>query len=204
MQRDFLPRGFQADLDRFYHRVIRTALSELPHHDDVKTGEFSSMDEFLDNAEKQTSNLVVYEARRCFALTLAAIFERQLRLWAQSNLLQADEKVKVRNKLFADLLSQTAADHALDIKTASVGDTIKELHLLANTVRHGDGKSADKLQEDAPGLWPCPTQTHAVQSPNLSEGIFVSDADFTRYMRALTRFWGLADREFGAVIDVPY
>jgi len=204
MTRDFLPRGFQADLDRFYRRVILPALSEFHPHDDVRAGEFSSIDEFLDNAEKQTSNLVVYESRRCFALTLAAIFERQLRLWAQTHLLQADEKAKARNKPFADLLSQTAADNALDIKTASVGDTIKELHLLANTVRHGDGKSADKLQKDAPGLWPCLTQTPAVRSPNLSEGIFVSDADFTRYMRALTRFWGLADHEFGAVIDAPY
>lgn len=204
MPKDLLPREFQADLDRFYRLVILPALSEFRPHDDVRTGEFSSIDEFLDNSEKHTSNLVVYETRRCLALTLAAIFERQLRLWAQSHLLQADEKAKVQKMLFGDLLSKTAADHALDIKTASVCDTIKELHLLGNTVRHGDGKSADKLRQDAPGLWPCSMQTPTVQFSNLSEGIFVSDADFTRYMRALTRFWGLADHEFDAVIDAPY
>jgi hypothetical protein len=37
----------------------------------------------------------------------------------------------------------------------------------------------------------------------LSEGIQISDGDFVRYIRALTTFWGLADHEFGAVIDAP-
>jgi hypothetical protein len=77
---DLLPRSFQGDVGRFYSRVIQITLAELPIHTDVRGGEFTSMDEFLDNAAKQTSNLLAYETRRAFALTLAAVFERQLRL----------------------------------------------------------------------------------------------------------------------------
>ncbi len=190
MPRDFLLRGFQADLDRFYRRVIFPTLSELSPHEAVKEGEFSSLDEYLDNAEKQTFNLVVYEARRCFTLTLAAIFERQLRMWVQAHVPEVD-KAKVSKLSFQTLLKQTAADCVIDLKSAAVGDTIDELYLLANAVRHGDGRSADGLRNLAPQLFQ-------------SERILLADNDFARYMRALTRFWGLADHEPGAVIDVPY
>ena len=38
----------------------------------------------------------------------------------------------------------------------------------------------------------------------MTKNIQISDDDFLRYIRALTRFWGLADRECGGVIDIPY
>ena len=83
MPRDFLPRSFQADCYRFYTRVVRNTLGELPIDTDVKGGVFTSQIEFLKNCEKATSNLLAYEARRSFALTLSALFERQMRMWAR-------------------------------------------------------------------------------------------------------------------------
>src|ERR1700730_16833955 len=105
MPRDHLPRKFQGDLDRFFRRVIYPALSEFSPHENVKLGECSSMDEFLDNAEKHTSNFVSYEARRSFALTLAASFERQLRIWARVHFPEA-EMARVGNLDFESLLSK--------------------------------------------------------------------------------------------------
>lgn len=207
MSRDFLPRVFQADLHRLYTRVILPALGSLPLYDDVKTGGVAaSMDQLLDNAEKSTSNLLAFEARRCFALTLAGVFERQLRIWMRSHLHEA-EKAGVATRQFQPLLEEAGVRHGLDVETKKVGQAIEELYLLANAVRHGDGPSVGKLRGNAPHLWQYPTVGHAAQSEEqaiLSEGIQVADADFVRYMRAVTRFWGLADREFGAVVDGPY
>jgi hypothetical protein len=206
MPQDLLPRRFQADLDRFYKQVILATLSELRSHENVKVGEFNSMDEFFDNAEKHTFNLVAYEARRCFALTLAAIFERQLRIWARKHFSET-EKAGVSGMKFNNLLRKTAGIHALNLESAEVRKTIIELHLLGNAVRHGDGDSLDKLWKQTPHLWPHSTEAAAMKSKEqslLSEEIRISDNNFVCYIRALTRFWGLADHAAGAVIDPPY
>ncbi|MCA0035327.1 hypothetical protein [Mesorhizobium sp. B263B2A] len=207
MPQDLLPRIFQADLDRFYSRVVRPALGNLPIHGGVRTsGPCVSMTEFLDHAEMHTSNLLAFEARRCFALTLDGLFERQLRIWVRVHVPES-QRARVAAVLFDPLIQETAERHSLDLKTGEVGSTIGELHVVANVVRHGDGRAVKKLRQLAPHLWKYADNTIATKSEEqsiLSEGIQLSDADFARYMRAVTRFWGLADREPGAVVDVPY
>ncbi|MGA2792519.1 MAG: hypothetical protein ABSE69_03145 [Roseiarcus sp.] len=204
MPQDFLPREFQGDCDRFYRRVIRATLDELPLHADVRRGKFASLDEFLDNCEKQTSNLLTHEARRSFALTLSALFERQLRIWARVHF---PEKAEARTLAFDPLLTKTAVLHGLDLATASAGDTLRELHSLANAVRHGEGPAVDGLWERTPRFWSHLTNAAAEACKEqgiLSEFIQITDNDFVRYIRAVTRFWGLADREPNAIVDGPY
>ena len=206
MPQDLLPRAFQADCDRFYTRVIRSTLDGLPLHSDVRGGEFTSQDEFLDNCEKHTSNLIAYEARRSFALTLSALFERQLRVWARVHFPE-DEKAGVGSMEFEKLLTKTADRHAIDLAAASAGDAIRELYLLANAVRHGDGRSCNVLWERTRRFWRHMSDAAAEdckQRSILSEFVQITDEDFVRYIRAVTRFWGLADREFGAIVDGPY
>lgn len=78
MRREDLPRKFQADLGRFYERVILPVLHELQPDADVPTGVFTSEEAFFAACEKLTFNMVASEARRSFSLTLAGLFERQL------------------------------------------------------------------------------------------------------------------------------
>ena len=207
MPQDFLPRIFQADLDRFYTHVVLPALSSLPVSDGVKIGGLAdSLSEFLDCAQTHTSNLLAFEARRCFALTIAGLFERQLRIWARVHV-PNDQRAGVAKKEFIKLFHNAGVRHGLDLKTKEVGSAIEELHLLANAVRHGDGDALDKLRARAPHLWRYADSTAATKSEEqsiLSEAIHLSHGDFARYMRAVTRFWGLADREGAAVVDVPY
>jgi hypothetical protein len=193
-----LPRRFQADLDRFYQKVICPTLSELPLHEDVKTGEFTSMDEFLDDAEKQTSNLLAYDARRCFALALAAIFERQLQLRLMQHSCKSEMEA-ITKMPFKKLLLTVARKN--NVALTCIETIIDELHRLANVVRHGDGDSLKALRLCAPHLWPPHSIESTIQS--LSEVILISDDNFVAYIRALTRFWGLADHESGAVVDPP-
>jgi hypothetical protein len=198
MSRDFLPRSFQADCYRFYTRVIRNTLGELPVHSDVQYGVFTSQTEFLENCEKATSNLVAYEARRSFALTLSALFERQLRMWARVHF-PTDQTDDLKKMPFSQVLETVVELQDLGEATSSLHATIYELHLLANAVRHGDGPSAEKLWALSPRFW---RQVTVQPAPSeRSELIQITDDDFVGYIRTIVRFWGLADREPFAVVD---
>ncbi|PBB69278.1 hypothetical protein CK228_08740 [Mesorhizobium sp. WSM4312] len=207
MPQDLLPRIFQADLHRFYTRVVLPALDNLPLHTGVKiSGPAASTAEFLDHAQMHTSNMLAFEARRSFALTLDGLFERQLRIWARIHVPE-NRRAGIATVEINKLVRGTGLRHGLDLETGQVRATIEELHLLGNAVRHGDGGSLTKLRDRAPHLWRYADNTVAAKSEEhaiLSEGIQLSDRDFARYVRAVTRFWGLADGEPGAVVDVPY
>src|SRR3546814_72627 len=83
--RDMLPRTFQANVDRFYQRVILKTLGDLPTHETLVVGEASDMDEFLDRCAAQIDNYTVNEAAKAFVLTLDGLFERQLARWARAH-----------------------------------------------------------------------------------------------------------------------
>ena len=188
MPTDWSARYFQNDLDRFYGRVVAPSLKELGLDETLTMpAEFTSMDEGLEYYAKHTTNLVSYEARRCFVLTLVSIFERQLQRWVYDHYPDA-----ANNKLTDfDALVKATSEH---YRLASINEytciwgTIEELRLLANAVRHGDGPSLKQLRKRAPRLWQA-TPTDILPT----DAIKILDRDFIRYIDALTRFWGLAD-----------
>ena len=102
------------------------------------------------------------------------------------------------------MLRAAAAKHGIDLSRYDIGRNIRELYSLANAVRHGDGTAVEELQRTAPHLWPGLTP-EAIERCNAmaiwSEAIQLSDEDLARYATAIARFWGLADREQGAMID---
>jgi len=98
--------------------VIRPTLAELSLYPNIKHGEFTSQDEFLDNCQKQTSNLLAYEARRSFALTLSALFERQLRVWARV-LFPKEERIRDGSMKFEKLLTKAGNHREIDLAAAS-------------------------------------------------------------------------------------
>ena len=76
---DLLPRQFQCDCERLFERVIAPTLAALQPEQLSTVTEYSSVSEFLAASTTSTSNMLAYEARRSFALTLGGLFERQLR-----------------------------------------------------------------------------------------------------------------------------
>ncbi len=205
MSRDLLPRGFQADIDRFYRRVVVPALVELKSDHDGKARSFNSWKAFLDSAQKLTTRMLAFEARRCFALSLNGLFERQLRVWARADAERSKWPLLAKME-FEKLLYDTAAKRGIDLLNRELGQMLVELHLLANVVRHGDGTSVSKLRLVAPHFWE-ELKDDADDFEDmflLSENIQPSDDVIKGYVRALVRFWGLADREFGSVVDAPY
>ncbi|HEX7945628.1 MAG TPA: hypothetical protein VF495_13235, partial [Phenylobacterium sp.] len=76
---DQLPGIFQANIDRLFQRLIRPGLAALPIHAELQSGVTDSMAVFLDRAAAQVDNYTANEAAKAFTLTLAGLFERQLR-----------------------------------------------------------------------------------------------------------------------------
>ena len=204
--KDQLPRIFQANLARLFERVIQPAMEALPVHSSLEGGEATTMDQFLDRAAAQVDNYTANEAAKAFTLTLAAIFERQLSIWARAvHLDDATDMPKSRG--FQDFLALCAERAGIDVGQGELGADLTEMFMVANVVRHGEGSSCEKLKTIAPALWDDAANDYhdlLVGPPVPSEHLRIRTGDLVRYIRATTRFWGLADPLPMAVIDPPY
>lgn len=88
-----------------------------------------------------------------------------------------------------------------------MGADLTEMFLVANVVRHGEGSSCEELKTIAPALWNDDAADYhdlLAGPPIASEHLRIRTGDLVRYIRATTRFWGLADPLTMAVINPPY
>ena len=196
---DQLPRIFQANIDRFYQRVVMTALSQLSTHTELAVGEAADMDEFLDRCAAMVDNYTANEAAKAFALTLDGMFERQISRMSQMKGLETGS--------WDRSLKSCAGAAGVDLAAIAVENDLSELHLVANVVRHGEGRSCDTLKAVAPQLWHSPAPDYYDLAPGptpTSEELRVRPDDLRRYARAIQRFWGHLDRLHGAVLEPPY
>jgi hypothetical protein len=165
---DHLPRVFQANIDRLYTRVVRAALNVLPTHADALIGEPSPEAELLEQLAMQVDNHTAEEARRAFALGLAASFEQQLRLWGRMVLPQAEVGLVAKceiDRLVNRVVEVRGLQAAPDVRAA-----IAEMDLVANVVRHGDGRACDALRKVAPHLWVPDVETFEQAMPAFPPG----------------------------------
>lgn len=197
-----LPRIFQANIARLYQRVVQPCLERLPVHDPLVTGEALDLDTFLDRAAAQVDNYTANEANKVFALMLAAIFERQLRVWA-AHVLNGATGIDTAHMPIESLLAAVNQAWGIDLASDRAGPIIAEAFLVANVVRHGDGRSLQVLQSRAGYLWQ--QQDDYVDllpgpSPQ-SEMLRIRSSDLERFVRSMVRYWGLADRQPLAVTE---
>ena len=74
---------------------------------------------------------------------------------------------------------------------------VEELRIVANVVKHGEGRSASELRKIRPELFVDPTLRRLgvnfgagdVERPMAGEGLYVSEADFDAYAQALGDLW---------------
>lgn len=204
--RDQLPRIFQANLARFYERVVKPGLDALPIHSGLPIGAPANLADALDLASARVDNYTANEAAKAFALTLAAVFERQLSIWARA-IEAEDSAARPASTKFHGFLEFCAEYAAVNLEEYGLADDLSQMFLVANVVRHGEGGSCDKLRNVAPALWDdgLSDYTDLLAGPtNISERLRVRADDLRRYIRATVRFWGLADPLPMAVADPPY
>jgi hypothetical protein len=191
-----LPRIFQANIVRLYDRVVRPGMALLTVHSELVFGVASVTNACLERAAAQVDNYTANEAAKAYALTVAAVFERQLRTWARSIVASSAVPPLGENARYEALLDLCATYAGLDLQRLGVAADLTELLLVGNVVRHGEGRSCNKLRRLAPTLWnyePSEYVDIVTDSPPVSELMRIREADLARYARAAGRFWGHAD-----------
>jgi hypothetical protein len=185
---DIVALTAQADLHRLYVKVIQPALAEFAPNNANIVEEPRNIDEFWDNARMITHDSLCYELRRTFALVLGALFERQLRFWLSEKL--SSKKKNVEKAKWPELVGFINCVDS-SITTNPLMEDLEDLWLVANTVRHGNGSSAEKLLHKKPGFW-----SHVSTSPHRNRDLIsnmrIDDAQIQGYAIAVMKLWHLA------------
>lgn len=183
---DIVALTAQADIHRFYVRVIRPTLKKFAPAGDVIGLGTKDLDVFLEAARQNTHNALCHEMRRTFALVVGALFERQLRLWLSGKM--PGKAAEIEKEKWSDLVER--AKVAVGATMITEMADIEILWSVANAVRHGNGRATTGLLRDAPQLW---DQARRVSKlgwkSNLAGNMRISDADLEKYVIATLRFW---------------
>jgi hypothetical protein len=178
-------------------------MEALPVCGRLEFGETDDLDLFLDRAAVQVDNHTTNEAAKAFTLVLAALFERQLSVYARANV-----AVLLPKRAGYEALLTLCAGHAgINLDGDPMGVDLVQLLVVANVVRHGDGGACERLRVMSPELWDDPDLDYVDLAPGptpLSEQLRIRRPELLRYIYATARFWGLADMREMAVSDPPY
>lgn len=91
---------------------------------------------------------------------------------------------------------------SLDVTKLPSWSCIRELRLVANAVKHGEGRSAKRLRKLRPELFVYPSfrkrgigpRPSRIRTPLFGQDFYVTREDFARYHEASVSFWDeLAD-----------
>lgn len=132
------------------------------------------------------------------AAALSHLLEQQLLIFHRRQVLFSWEEDD--HALFGENVRQKLLKEAgLDITQLASWQKIKDLRLLANAVKHGDGRSASELRVARADLMTHPLfrnstgsigkPTRVVWSPLAGDSIFVTAADFSALCKAAKEFW---------------
>ena len=133
-----------------------------------------------------------------FTAALYHAFEQQIMFFHRKNVLckeEEDESGKLRLSEFQSRLKECG----IDITEFYSWPKIDELRLAANTAKHAEGGSSDRLREIRPDMFrnPCLSGLSEAMSgaasqvfqPLVGEGLYVSVQDIGDYRDHLVRFW---------------
>jgi len=133
-----------------------------------------------------------------FAAALYHVFEQHVMFFMRKQLLHPSEDNDLRLLRLSEF-EERLKTVGVDIRSFSSWPQIDELRLVANTVKHAEGKSARELQVLRPDLLEDPqvstpglsdlSTAFPVSLPLLGEDLYVQLADVRRYRDALLRFW---------------
>ena len=135
------------------------------------------------------------------AFFLYHLFEQQLMLFHRRELLQPHEEKNSKLFTHSEIKARLKA-HNINIETFKAWPKLEVLRLLANSIKHGEGKSSQDLSRIAPELFESPaikglkrlggwkTSTSAtIYTPLLGNDIYVTQGHIRSYESALKEFW---------------
>jgi hypothetical protein len=129
--------------------------------------------------------------RRTFGLAIGAMFERQLRFWLVSHAPKRRAEIEKAVSL-AGLEPLIGELRGVTLEGAGSAGAIRELWLIANAVRHGEGRSLRDLVKTVPRFWSHLPENIPEADHALIADMRVKDRDLRRYTLAAMKFWWLA------------
>jgi hypothetical protein len=134
-----------------------------------------------------------------FAASLYHAFEQQVITFLRKELLHPTEANDAR--LFdMQEFKKRLTEYDIDVSAFKSWPVIDELRLVANTVKHAEGKSAQRLHELRPdffrksglpelGEWVIRWKPRVFQ-PLVGKDLYVEPKDVRAYLQSLLQFWG--------------
>ncbi|MNS63102.1 hypothetical protein D3C72_961890 [compost metagenome] len=142
------------------------------------------------------------------ALAIQAMWETHFRRWLRACAVEAhgdDREGANIKRLPIDRLDK----HLLELRGVRLtdmpgGSALRELVLVGNVVRHGDGPSAALLVATAQDIWrTAPTIGEGTLSEENADKLIVSDARLKQYAEAVQQFWFASSRAVHATFEDP-
>jgi hypothetical protein len=133
-----------------------------------------------------------------FAASLYHAFEQQVITFLRKELLHPIEAND--SQLFGmQEFQKRLSSHSIDVTALESWPVIDELRLVANTVKHAEGKSAEKLHQVRPdffrqpgfpelGEWVIRSKPRVFQ-PLVGKDLYVEPKDVRAYLTSLLQFW---------------
>ena len=121
-----------------------------------------------------------------FAVALYELFLQHLMVLHRRELLGIHKEND--QKLYrVDEAWERLRESGIDVEKFRARRKVKELRLVANTVKHAEGLAAEDLRKLRPDLFILPNST--LFKPLLGENFFVRPEDIASYTDAIAEFW---------------
>jgi hypothetical protein len=197
------------DIDQEAEKVAERAwerFMSLPGTGDEDPGDFAEAAEEAGVSHYMLLHGIRQGILNLFAAALFHLFEQQAVMFLRIELLSLKGDIESRLFSMAEFKKQLA-ERGIDIAKFSSWLKLDELRLVANTVKHAEGDSAQKLRAKRPDLFQHPwlkgrfdlfsgASTRPAFLPLAGQDIYISLADIKDYRNAILTFW----REFGEAL----
>ena len=146
----------------------------------------------------QTMELIRQSVLNMFASGLWHAFEQTMLILHRQELLEFHEERNPELWNFHHIKQRLKAA-GFDVETSKSWPSLSELQLLANTIKHGDGRSCDELKKRRPDLFAYSSEVKRVMDrellaampiykPMLGESVYVKPEDFDQFATAVQQF----------------
>lgn len=180
-----------------YGEQVFQELGNQPSYDDsVDIGDLAEIAQDRGLARYEALAGVRQAIINALTVSLHHVVEQELLYFLRRHVLTPLEEPDLSLAKLAVLSSRLRAK-GLDIERIDGWQTLKELGLVANTIKHAEGRSAEELKPIRPDLFVPPelratrfakSATGSVYCPAAGDDLLVSLADFEVYAAAAERF----------------
>jgi len=149
-----------------------------------------------------------------FAVGLCHMFEQQCLKFHRQELLLPQEENDSNLLKLSSAKDRLLKNYKIDVHKFSSFSKIKELKLLANCVKHGDGASCQKLKRIKETMFVYPafrdenenfslSKSSQVMQPMAGQDLYITIEEFEEYLESVKEFWDELGKAFEEADYIP-